>query len=109
MRDTSSTFDDTSTSDDSASEDNANNTENTDSQGGISAYYDKTELPRKKGTGFGRFKPDMPIGTFVIQEKQNAQKDIGYLVDVENWSSGMYFLHIQDQEGKGYVEKVVVE
>ncbi|MFM1999204.1 MAG: hypothetical protein RL204_1151, partial [Bacteroidota bacterium] len=42
-------------------------------------------------------------------EKQNAQKDMGYLVDVENWSSGMYFLHIQDQEGKGYVEKVVVK
>jgi hypothetical protein len=45
----------------------------------------------------------------LILEKQNAQKDMGYLVDVENWSSGMYFLHIQDQEGKGYVEKVVVE
>ncbi len=45
----------------------------------------------------------------LILEKQNAQKDIGYLVDVENWSSGMYFLHLQDQEGKGYVEKVVVE
>jgi hypothetical protein len=45
----------------------------------------------------------------LILEKQNAQKDVGYLVDVENWSSGMYFLHIQDQEGKGYVEKVVVE
>jgi hypothetical protein len=45
----------------------------------------------------------------LILEKENAQKDMGYLVDVENWSSGMYFLHIQDQEGKGYVEKVVVE
>jgi Secretion system C-terminal sorting domain len=45
----------------------------------------------------------------LILEKQNAQKDMGYLVDVENWSSGMYFLHIQDQEGKGYVERVVVE
>ncbi len=81
MRDTSSTFDDTSTSDDEVSEDTSNNPENTDSQVGISAYYDKTELPKKKGTGFGRFKPDMPIGTFVIQEKQGGANEADIILN----------------------------
>ncbi len=85
MRDTSSTFDDTSTSDDSTKDTDAaiveNMSDETGSYGTVSAYYDKNSLPKKKTAGFDRFKPDMPIGTFVIKEKQSSPSEAGIILN----------------------------